>query len=153
VAAVGRKEIACRQRSLGDHVVVAFEAVDVEPRRRERIDCLRSGLDGPVEPAGFEAALDGLPGGVRIVNRQKKSKPSKESPGFVCLNGAAGAREGRGGGLAACASVVLGRAGGGGVSSSNRSTFFAGRLGGRVGWLDVDETRCEEDRSNFAFLD
>jgi len=67
------------------------------------------------------------------------------------LNGAAGAREGRGGGLAACASVVLGRAGGGGVSSSNRSTFFAGRLGGRVGWLDVDETRCEEDRSNFAF--
>jgi hypothetical protein len=57
-------------KGLGDHVVVAFEAVDVEPRRRERIDCLRSGLDGPVEPAGFEAALDGLPG-VRIVNRQK----------------------------------------------------------------------------------
>jgi hypothetical protein len=50
------------------------------------MDCFRSGLEGPVEVGGFDAALDGrfvAPGW----GSPKKSRPSNESAGFVCLGG------------------------------------------------------------------
>lgn len=114
------------------------------------MDCLRSGLDGPVVPRGFEAVAEALPCGAAGV-LPKKSKPSKESPGFVSLGGAADARGGIGGSFAAVESVVLGRGGGDSVSSLNRSTFCIVRLGGGFGWLGDGEARCEDARSNFAF--
>lgn len=103
-----------------------------------------------MELIGFDPALEGLPGGADC-ELPKKSKPSKESAGFVFFGGAPGARKGKGGGRPIGASVVLGRAGGDRVSSLNRSTFCNDFLGGIAGWLDVEVVRCEEDRSNFAF--
>ncbi len=114
------------------------------------MDCLRSGLDGPVVPRGFEAVVEALPwdaaGGL-----PRKSKPSKESAGFVSFGGAANDRGGIGGPFAADESVVLGRTEGDIVSSLKRSTGCIVRLGGRVGWLGDGEACCEEARSNFAF--
>ena len=114
------------------------------------MDCLRSGLEGPDAPAGFESVLEGLPNDADGV-LPKKSKPSRESPGFVSLGGAAEPRGGIGGGFVPDGSVVLGRAGGDGVSSLKKSTFCTDRRGGSVGWLDAVEARCEEARSSFAF--
>ena len=93
--------------------------------------------------------LDGLAGGP-VVEPPKKSNPSKESAGFACFGGSAGAF---GGGAAATfiGGPVLGLAGG---SSPKRSTF---------GWvfcaeLDTDAAReggdCIfrlDERPNFAF--
>lgn len=88
----------------------------------DRIDCFRSGLEVLVEFNGFEAALEGLscPCGL-----PKKSKPSNESPVFVCLAGA-GAAEVLLTGFELGMSVVLGLTGGTGVSSPNRSMLGAG---------------------------
>lgn len=114
------------------------------------MDCLRSGLDGPVVPRAFEAVVDGLPwDGAGVL--PKKSKPSKESAGLVSFGGAADVRRGIGGSFAADELVVLGRTGGDSVSSLKRSTFCIVRLDGGVGWLGDGEARCEEARSNFAF--
>ncbi len=113
------------------------------------MDCLRSGLDGPDVRAGFEPVLEGLPRDEDGV-LPKKSKPSRESAGLVSFAGAAGAREGRGGGFLAAGSVVLGLAGGE-IVSLKKSTFCPEPLGPGVNWLDVDEARCEDARSNFAF--
>lgn len=114
------------------------------------MDCLRSGLEGPVVPRGFEAVVEALPrdaaGGL-----PRKSKPSKESAGLVSFGGAANVRAGIGGPFAADESVGLGRTGGDSVSSLKRSTACTVRLGGRVGWRGAGEARCEEARSNFAF--
>lgn len=114
------------------------------------MDCLRSGLDGPVVPRGFEAVVEALPWDA-AGGPPKKSKPSKESPGFVSLSGAADVRGGIGGSFAAVESVVLGRGGGDSVSSLKRSTFCIVRLGGGFAWLGDGEARCEDARSNFAF--
>ena len=93
--------------------------------------------------------LDGLAGGL-VVEVPKKSKPSKESAGFVCFDGPAGVF---GGGTVAIfkGGPVLGLAGG---SSANRSTL------GRVlcAAAEADAVRAGEDcsfwlaeRSSFAF--
>ena len=81
---------------------------------------MRSGREGPVDVAGVDAALDGLPveaeGGP-----PKKSSPNNESAGFEGLDGVAFLG---GGGRPLATSVVLGLAGGVGTSP-NRSTFGA----------------------------
>ena len=87
---------------------------------RESIDCLRSGLEGPVEAAGVDVALDGLLAG-DVDGPPKKSSPSRESAGFAGLGGAEAFG---GGGRPPVTSVVLGLAGGAGTSP-NRSTFWA----------------------------
>lgn len=91
---------------------------------RERIDCLRSGRDGPVEPSGLEEALEGR-AGPEDGALPKKSIPRSESPCFVCRVVAAAA-------LLGCVrvvelSVVLGRTGNEGVSSPNKSIVGTGR--------------------------
>ena len=106
----------------------------------ERIDCLRSGLEGSDGPAGVEAELDGLPG-VAIGGPPKKSRPSNESAALACLGGAV-----FGGAGLAGTSVVLGLAGSSGTSP-NRSTGGAPFETGATGWMDVDEARCEAPRS------
>lgn len=84
---------------------------------RERIDCLRSGRDWPVDPKVLPVAVDGrLVGGCGV---PKKSNPSNASAGFVCGLGAGGCC--LGGARIFVASVVLGLAGGVGVSSPKRS--------------------------------
>lgn len=107
---------------------------------KERIDCFRSGRDIAVVPVGVDAALVGRSGGP-----PKKSNPPSnwdDVAGFV------------GGGLTAAElSVVLGLAGGAGISSppikSNIGAgFFAGGGGCCTG---ADDTRCEDDRSSFTF--
>lgn len=47
----------------------------------ERIDCLRSGLEGAVVPPGVDVALDGLAADVED-GTPKKSNPRRESPCF-----------------------------------------------------------------------
>lgn len=88
---------------------------------KERIDCFRSGLEGTALLPGVEA-LEGLAyeaeGGA-----PKKSSPRSESPCFCCLAGLGAALEG--GGWTPGVSVVLGRAGGVGISPK-RSTFGVG---------------------------
>ena len=84
---------------------------------RERIDCLRSGLEGPAGIFGVEDELDGLAGGIDC-GPPKKSRPSNESAAFCCFGGAGFSG---GGARAPAVSVVLGRAGGSGISP-NRST-------------------------------
>lgn len=79
----------------------------------ERIDCLRSGLEGAVVPPGVDVALDGLAEDVED-GTPKKSNPRRESPcfcGFARVAAAFG-----GGGRTLGVSVVLGRAGGVGTS-------------------------------------
>lgn len=112
----------------------------------DRMDCFKSGLDIPGEAApGVDAVLAGrlpLDGGGAL---PKKSSPSNESPGRACLGaGCACLGAGR-----AVGSVVLGRTGGAISSSPNRSMEAWGRLTAG-GWLAV-ATRCEADRSIFAF--
>lgn len=82
----------------------------------ERIDCLRSGLEGTAEPDGVDAELDGLPE-VADGGLPKKSRPSNESAAFACL----GREVAFGGAVRLGTSVVLGLAGGSGTSP-NRST-------------------------------
>ena len=93
----------------------------------ERIDCLRSGLEGTAVPDGVEAELDGLPD-VADGGPPKKSRPSNESAAFACLLGA----EAFGGADRPGMSVVFGLTGGSGTSP-NRSTggaaFGAGTTG------------------------
>jgi hypothetical protein len=98
---------------------------------------------------GLPVVLDGLAGGL-VVEPPKKSNPSKESAGFACFGGSAGAF---GGGAVATfmGGPVLGLAGG---SSAKRSTF---------GWVlsagaAPDVARADEactfwlaERPNFAF--
>ena len=108
----------------------------------ERIDCLRSGLEGTAGPDGVEAELDGLTD-VADGGPPKKSRPSNESAALACFGGA----EAFGGAVLLGTSVVLGLAGGSGTSP-NRSTGGAGFGAGTTGWLDVDEARCDAPRSN-----
>ena len=93
---------------------------------KERIDCLRSGLEGTAEPDGVDAELDGLPD-IADGGPPKKSRPSNESAALACLGGA----ESLGGADRPGMSVVLGLAGGSGTSL-NRSTggaaFGAGTI-------------------------
>ena len=112
---------------------------------KERIDCLRSGLDGTAGPDGVEAELDGLPE-VADGEPPKKSRPSNESAALTCLGGAGAF----GGAARPGTSVVLGLAGGSGTSPK-RSTEGAAFGAGATGWLDVDEARRDAPRSNWAF--
>ena len=80
---------------------------------KERMDCLRSGLEGAVGPLGVDVALDGLAEDVEG-GPPKKSSPRRESPCFCGFAGAAGAFGG--GSRTLGVSVVLGRAGGAGTS-------------------------------------
>ena len=114
---------------------------------RERIDCLRSGRDGAVEPTGLDEALEGRTGpeGGAL---PKKSSPSSESPCFVCRVAVGSALLGWA--LAAVLSVVLGRAGGAGGSSPNKSMVGGARRCDCI-WPETDRCLCEADRSILAF--
>lgn len=113
---------------------------------RERIDCFRSGREGIVEPTGFEEALDGRTGpeGGPL---PKKSSPSSESPCLVCRVVVGSTLLGWG--LEAACSVVLGRAGGAGGSSPNKSMVGGARCCDRTG-PGADACLCETDRSILA---
>ena len=122
----------------------------------ERMDCFRSGRDGPEDVPGVEAAaLLGRGGGLEDVE-PKKSKPSRESPALFCLI-CEGVCCGGGGGRLPGVATEFGRGAGGAVrSSSNRLTCFCG---GR-GWLSgagagagagAEDTRVEAERPNLAF--
>jgi hypothetical protein len=91
---------------------------------RERMDCLRSGLDEPSEPSGLELALDGR-AGADVAVLPKKSSPRSESPCLGCRAIVGIALLGCGGVLVL--SVVLGRTGGAGLSSPSISIVGAGR--------------------------
>jgi hypothetical protein len=110
----------------------------------DRIDCLRSGLDGAAEaPAG--PVLEGRAGGAELP--PKKSRPKSESPAFVCFGGAGSAFGG--GALVAAGGPVLDR-GGAGVASPKRSITGAGFACGGGGGLEgaaFPARRCEADRS------
>lgn len=114
----------------------------------DRIDCLRSGLDGAADaPAG--PVLEGLAGGAELPPR--KSKPNSESPAFVCFGGAASALGG--GALVAAGGPVLER-GGAGVASPKRSITGAGFACGGGGGREAaafPARRCEADRSTWIF--
>ena len=101
-------------------------------------------------PRVFEAVVEGLPWLAAGV-LPKKSKPSKESAGFVSFDGGAEVRGGIGGPFTTDGPVELGPTGGDTVSSLKKSTFCTVRLGGGFGWPGDPEPRCEEARSNFAF--
>jgi hypothetical protein len=88
------------------------------------MDCLRSGRDGPVEPSGLEEALEGR-AGPEDGALPKKSSPRSESPCLVWRVVVETAL--LGGALTEELSVVLGRTGGMGVSSPNKSIVGAGR--------------------------
>lgn len=109
----------------------------------DKMDCLRSGLDGAAEaPAG--PVLEGRAGGAELPPR--KSRPNSESPAFVCFGGAASAL---GGGARAAGGPVLDR-GGAGVASPKRSITGAGFACGGGGGLEAaafPARRCEADRS------
>ena len=92
----------------------------------ERIELLRSFLEGAVEPEGVEAELDGLAEDVGG-GAPKKSRPSSESAAFVCFGAAVVFG---GGGLVPAISVVLGLAGGAGISSNRSIGGFAFGGGG-----------------------
>lgn len=95
-----------------------------------------------------EAVLEGLSGGADC-EPPKKSNPSNESAGFVCLGGAGSAFGGAG--LVIDGPVVLGRGGASVGSSPNRSTFCCRLAGGWMVWLDVAAARCDADLSSLAF--
>ena len=97
-----------------------------------------------MELAGFAEALEGLSAGA-AGGPPKKSRPSNESPGFVCAF--CGADALRAGARVPGVSVVLGRAGGD-IDSPNISMIGAGFVKGAAGWLEAEEARREEDRSN-----
>lgn len=127
---------SCRACCWGCGAAAGFEAYS------ERMDCLRSGLEGAAEAAG--PVLDGL-AGCDAGPPPKKSSPSSESPAFVCLGGAASAFGGaertfEGG-------PVLGR-GGAGVSSPKRSMVCCClACGGGAGRLELPAKRCDAERS------
>ena len=79
----------------------------------ERIDCLRSGLDGA---AAVGPVLEGL-AGCADAPPPRKSRPNSESPALVCFGGAGSAF---GGTLLPIGGPVLGLAGAGACSSPNR---------------------------------
>ena len=87
----------------------------------DKMDCFKSGREGPFIARGFAAELAGR--ALAGWELPKKSKPSNESPGFVCFVAVGAAR-----GCGRTLSVVLGLAGGEGASSPNRSMFGAGFL-------------------------
>lgn len=92
--------------------------------------------------------LEGLAGGAELPPR--KSRPSSESPAFVCFGGAASALSG--GALVATGGPVLDR-GGAGVASPKRSIAGAGFAcggGGREA-AAFPARRCEADRSTCIF--
>ena len=93
---------------------------------KERIDCLRSGREGPVVVTGVDATLDGLPEEVGG-GPPKKSSPNNESAGFDCLDGAAFLG---GGGRPPATSVVLGLTGGAGTSPNRSTSGVALGIGG-----------------------
>lgn len=103
---------------------------------KERIDCLRSGLEGAATLPGVDAALEGL--AEEAGGAPKKSSPRSESPCFCCFGGAGMVLGG--GGRVRGVSVVLGRAGGVGMSP-NKSTFDTGFGVAFGGWLEVDASR------------
>ncbi len=107
---------------------------------------MRSGREGPVDVAGVDVALEGRPEGADD-GPPKKSSPNSESAGFDCFAGAVFFGGGR---RPPATSVVLGLAGGAGTSP-NRSTFGTALGIGGGGWLELDETRCEDERSSLAF--
>lgn len=82
------------------------------------MDCLRSGRDWPVEVRGLAEALEGRTGCEDDV-LSKKSSPRSESPCFVCRVVEVATVLGCGWTIAL--SVVLGRGGGAGRSSPNKS--------------------------------
>lgn len=92
--------------------------------------------------------LEDLSGGADC-ELPKKSNPSNESAGFVCL-GEAGSAFG-GAGLVIDGPVVFGRGGASVGSSPNRSTFCCCLAGGWMVWLEVAAARCDTDLSNLAF--
>ena len=118
------------------------------------MDCLRSDRGLLPAVATPEATLAGRAGGADWLF-PKKSRPSRESPGRLCLGGAAGAFcRCCGGGLEAMVgSAVLARAGVG--SSPNRSMTGAGAAlgaaGGAAGPLLIEAFLREADRSSLAF--
>lgn len=87
------------------------------------MDCLRSGLEGPATLPGVEVVLEG-PAEEAVGGAPKKSNPRSESPCFCCFGGAGTAAFG-GGGRVLGVSVVLGRAGGVGMSP-NKSMLGVG---------------------------
>lgn len=113
----------------------------------ERIDCLRSGRDEP----------DGNPPSKVLADRTgevdapppKKSKPSSDSPGLICLGGAISAFGGTD--RSAAGSVVFGRRGATGKLSPIKSRFWFLLASPIAGWLEDDVALCDADRSNFAF--
>lgn len=110
------------------------------------MDCFRSGRDGPDEPSAFPEALKG-PSADAEGGPPKKSRPNSESP---CFAGALIGTEVFGGAARDDGSVVLGLAGGVGISP-RISIFCGGLLGGPFGWIDAEEARCDVERSNWAF--
>jgi hypothetical protein len=92
--------------------------------------------------------LEGLSGGADC-ELPKKSNPSNESAGFVCLGGAGSAFGGAG--LVIDGPVVLGRGGASVGSSPNRSTFCCCLAGGWIVLLEVAAARCDTDLSSLAF--
>lgn len=107
---------------------------------------MRSGREGPVEIDGVDEALDGLAEAVEG-ELPKKSRPIKELLGSDCLEGA----EAFGGvGRVPGVSVVLGLAGGVGISPK-MSGLGAGLCREVAGWIEDDDFCWDEDRSSFAF--
>lgn len=107
------------------------------------MDCFRSGRDWaagaePVVLAGRAGVLEG--------DEPKKSNPKSESPGLVCLGGAASVF---GGGALVEGGPVLGREGGG--SSPKMSIVGCFLTGAGAAWLVEAAARCEVERSNLAF--
>lgn len=113
----------------------------------DRIDCLRSGRD---EPDGNppSKALAGPTGEVDDPP-PKKSKPSSDSPGLMCLGGAFSAFGGTD--RSAAGSVVFGRGGAIGKLSHIKSLLWFLLASPIADWLEDDVARCDADRSNFAF--
>lgn len=115
----------------------------------DRIDCLRSGREGAADALG--PVLEGRAGGAELLLLPRKSKPSSESPAFVCFGGAGSAFGG--GARAAAGGPVLDR-GGAGVASPKRSMtgsgFACGGGGGREA-AALPARRCEADRSTWIF--
>lgn len=94
----------------------------------DKMDCFRSGRDGPDEPSALPEALKGTSAGAEG-GPPKKSKPNSESP---CFAGALVGTEAFGGGARDDGSVVLGLAGGVGISP-RMSMFCGGLRGGPFG--------------------
>lgn len=113
---------------------------------KDRIELLRSFLDGTAEPEGVDAMLDGL-ADVAGGGPPKKSRPSKESTAFVSF----GVGFDLGGWtLEPGMSVVFGLTGGAGTSSKRSMGGFVFG-GGGIGWLEDEEPRSEDSLASLAF--